>query len=116
MIRVLNLKMKTMKYSEFIEKYANHPHYVAPRGNVLHAKSWQTEAPLRMLLNNLDQAVAEDPANLIVYGGTGQAARNPEAVHKIIELLLELDENHSLLYNRASRLEWCVVTHKRPGC
>jgi len=89
--------MKTMKYSEFIEKYANHPHYVAPRGNVLHAKSWQTEAPLRMLLNNLDQAVAEDPANLIVYGGTGQAARNPEAVHKIIELLLELDENHSLL-------------------
>ena len=86
-----------MNYSEFIEKYASHPHYLAPRGNMLHAKSWQTEAPLRMLLNNLDAEVAEDPANLIVYGGTGQAARNPEAVKEIIRILLEMDENHSLL-------------------
>jgi len=86
-----------MNYSEFIEKYASHPHYIAPRGNLLHAKSWQTEAPLRMLLNNLDAEVAEDPANLIVYGGTGQAARNPEAVKEIIRILLEMDENHSLL-------------------
>ncbi len=86
-----------MNYSEFIEKYANHPYYVAPRGNHLHAKSWQTEAPLRMLLNNLDAEVAEDPANLIVYGGTGQAARNPESVKEIIRILLEMDENHSLL-------------------
>jgi urocanate hydratase len=86
-----------MKYSEFIEKYARHPYYKAPVGSELHAKSWQTEAPLRMLLNNLDKDVAEDPANLIVYGGTGQAARNPESVLKIIEILLELDENHSLL-------------------
>jgi urocanate hydratase len=86
-----------MNYSEFIEKYASHPHYVAPRGNLLHAKSWQTEAPLRMLLNNLDAEVAEDPANLIVYGGTGQAARNPEAVKEIIRILLEMDERHSLL-------------------
>ncbi|MCF8359768.1 MAG: urocanate hydratase [Prolixibacteraceae bacterium] len=86
-----------MNYSEFIKKYAAHPNYKAPKGNQLHAKSWQTEAPLRMLLNNLDHQVAEDPANLIVYGGTGQAARNEEAVKKIIEILLELDENHSLL-------------------
>ena len=86
-----------MNYSEFIEKYANHPHYKAPRGSIIHAKSWQTEAPLRMLLNNLDAEVAEDPANLIVYGGTGQAARNPEAVKEIIRILLEMDENHSLL-------------------
>lgn len=89
--------MKTMNYSEFIEKYATHPHYKAPTGNVLHAKSWQTEAPLRMLLNNLDAEVAEDPANLIVYGGTGQAARNTESVKEIIRILLEMDEHHSLL-------------------
>jgi urocanate hydratase len=86
-----------MKSSEFIEKYAAHPHYKAPRGNQLHAKSWQTEAPLRMLLNNLDAQVAENPAELVVYGGIGQAARNPESLRKIIELLLELDEDHSLL-------------------
>jgi urocanate hydratase len=89
--------MNTMNYSEFIKKYATHPHYTAPTGNKLHAKSWQTEAPLRMLLNNLNAEVAEDPANLIVYGGTGQAARNPEALKEIIRALLELDENHSLL-------------------
>lgn len=86
-----------MKYSEFIETYARHPIYQAPTGNRLHAKSWQTEAPLRMLLNNLHAEVAEDPANLIVYGGTGQAARNPEAVKEIIRILLEMDEYHSLL-------------------
>ncbi|KAA0257018.1 urocanate hydratase [Deferribacter autotrophicus] len=86
-----------MNYLDFIRQYANHPNYKAPRGNKLHARSWQTEAPLRMLLNNLDKEVAEDPANLIVYGGTGQAARDPEAVKKIIKILLELDNNHSLL-------------------
>ena len=73
-----------MNYTEFLEKYAAHPHYEAPRGSQLHAKSWQTEAPLRMLLNNLDKEVAEDPANLIVYGGTGQAARNVESLREII--------------------------------
>lgn len=86
-----------MKYSEFIEKYAAHPHYKSPHGNQLHARSWQTEAPIRMLLNNLDAEVAEDPENLIVYGGTGQAARNTEAVKEIIRILYEMDENHSLL-------------------
>ncbi|MBL4677413.1 MAG: urocanate hydratase [Mucilaginibacter sp.] len=86
-----------MTNSEFINTYANHPHYKAPVGNHLHAKSWQTEAPLRMLLNNLDKQVAENPAELVVYGGIGQAARNPESLRKIIEILLELDENHSLL-------------------
>jgi urocanate hydratase len=86
-----------MTSSEFIKIYANHPHYKAPTGNTLHAKSWQTEAPLRMLLNNLDGEVAENPDELVVYGGIGQAARNPESLRKIIEILLELDENHSLL-------------------
>ncbi|MFN8354899.1 MAG: urocanate hydratase [Spirosomataceae bacterium] len=86
-----------MTTSEFIKTYANHPHYKAPRGTQLHAKSWQTEAPLRMLLNNLDPEVAENPDELVVYGGIGQAARNRESLQKIIEILLELDEEHSLL-------------------
>ncbi len=86
-----------MKYLEFIDKYATHPDYHSPTGSQLNAKSWQTEAPLRMLLNNLNAEVAEDPSNLIVYGGTGQAARSPEAVKEIIRILLDLDEDHSLL-------------------
>ena len=81
----------------FLQEFAAHPHYKAPRGSALHALSWQTEAPLRMLLNNLDAEVAEDPANLIVYGGTGQAARNVDAVHAIIKALLSLREDQSLL-------------------
>lgn len=85
------------KTQRFFDEYVNHPHYKAPRGSELHAKSWQTEAALRMLLNNLDEEVAEDPANLIVYGGTGQAARSREALTQILESLLQLDENHSLL-------------------
>src|ERR1700743_290945 len=86
-----------MTSSEFIKTYANHPVYKAPRGMQLHGKSWQTEAPLRMLLNNLDGQVAENPDELVVYGGIGQAARNKESLRRIIELLLELDEDHSLL-------------------
>jgi len=49
----------------------------APRGSELNARSWSTEAPLRMLLNNLDPEVAERPEELVVYGGSGKAARNP---------------------------------------
>lgn len=66
----------------------------APRGTKLSCKSWQTEAPMRMLMNNLDPEVAKDPANLIVYGGTGKAARNWESFNKIVETLknLEMDE------------------------
>lgn len=86
-----------MNYSEFIKKYAAHPEYNPPQGNMLNALSWQTEAPLRMLLNNLSREVAENPSDLIVYGGTGQAARNPEAVHSIIQQLLILKDDQSLL-------------------
>ncbi|MEZ2442556.1 urocanate hydratase [Chitinophaga sp. RCC_12] len=82
---------------DFIKTYAAHPHYKAPRGAQLHARSWQTEAPLRMLLNNLDAEVAENPDELVVYGGIGQAARNRESLQKIIEILLTLDDEHSLL-------------------
>lgn len=83
--------------TSFLEEYATHPHYRAPTGATLHAKSWQTEAALRMLLNNLDSGVAEKPEDLIVYGGNGQAARNPAALRKIIESLLNLENDESLL-------------------
>lgn len=86
-----------MNNSEFLKKYVQHPNYKIPTGTELNAKSWQTEAPLRMLLNNLHEDVAEDPANLIVYGGNGQAARDHKSLEKIVECLLDLDENHSLL-------------------
>lgn len=82
---------------DFIKNYADHPNYKAPRGTQLNANSWQTEAPLRMFLNNLDAEVAEDPGNLIVYGGSGQAARNPESAKKIVETLLKLQTHQSLL-------------------
>jgi len=86
-----------MSLKNFLKQYAAHPIYKAPRGNKLNAKSWSCEAPLRMLLNNLDAEVAENPADLVVYGGNGQAARNLESLHKIIEILLNLEEDQSLL-------------------
>lgn len=81
----------------FLQEYAAHPYYKSPRGTVLHATSWQTEAPLRMLLNNLDSEVAENPEELVVYGGTGQEARSVEALRNIILLLLQLRDDQSLL-------------------
>ena len=69
----------------------------SPRGTQLNARSWTTEAPLRMLLNNLDPEVAERPEELVVYGGTGKAARNPEALRAIVRALLQLDEDETLL-------------------
>lgn len=99
-----------MNTSQFLKQYASHPNYKAPHGQALHARSWQTEAPLRMLLNNLDEDVAEDPAGLVVYGGTGQAARNPEALQHIIRSLLELDEDHSLLI-QSGKAVGIVRTH-----
>ncbi|RKX53771.1 MAG: urocanate hydratase [Thermotoga sp.] len=69
----------------------------APRGTTLTCKSWQTEAAMRMLMNNLDPEVAKDPANLIVYGGTGKAARNWEAFDKIVETLKRLENDETLL-------------------
>src|SRR6266540_605505 len=69
----------------------------APRGSDLHARSWATEAPLRMLLNNLDREVAEHPEELIVYGGSGKAARNHDALKAIVRALLVLEEDETLL-------------------
>jgi urocanate hydratase len=69
----------------------------APRGTSLNARSWQTEAPLRMLLNNLDAEVAERPEELVVYGGTGKAARNHDALKALVRALLTLGEDETLL-------------------
>src|SRR5581483_11228169 len=69
----------------------------APRGTTLNARSWATEAPLRMLLNNLDREVAERPQDLVVYGGSGRAARSHEALKAIVAALLRLDEDETLL-------------------
>src|SRR5437588_61712 len=69
----------------------------APRGIELMARSWSTEAPLRMLLNNLDREVAERPEELIVYGGSGRAARSHEALRAIVRCLLRLGDDETLL-------------------
>ncbi|UYB36533.1 urocanate hydratase [Arthrobacter koreensis] len=69
----------------------------APRGSELNARSWQTEAPLRMLMNNLDPEVAERPEDLVVYGGTGKAARNWESFDAIVRTLKTLDDDETLL-------------------
>jgi urocanate hydratase len=69
----------------------------APRGTDLNARSWSTEAPLRMLLNNLDPEVAEHPQELIVYGGSGKAARNHDALKAIVRTLLRLADDETLL-------------------
>ncbi len=69
----------------------------APRGSELWARQWSTEAPLRMLLNNLDREVAERPEELVVYGGSGRAARSHEALRAIVAALLELGPDETLL-------------------
>src|SRR4030043_2322186 len=69
----------------------------SPRGTKLICKSWQTEAALRMLMNNLDPEVAEKPAELIVYGGAGKAARKWGAFHLMVECLEKLENDETLL-------------------
>ncbi len=69
----------------------------AARGTTLTARSWQTEAPLRMLMNNLDPEVAERPDDLVVYGGTGRAARSWGAFDAIVRTLTTLKEDETLL-------------------
>jgi len=69
----------------------------APRGTELNARSWSTEAPLRMLLNNLDREVAERPEELVVYGGSGRAARSHDALRALVRTLLRLGADETLL-------------------
>jgi urocanate hydratase len=75
----------------------NAPAIRAPRGPTLNARSWTTEAPLRMLMNNLDPEVAERPDELVVYGGIGRAARDWRSFDTIVSVLKRLDEEHTLL-------------------
>ena len=69
----------------------------APRGNAITCKSWQQEAAMRMLMNNLDEEVAERPRDLVVYGGTGRAARSWDCFHAIVNSLKSLDNDETLL-------------------
>jgi urocanate hydratase len=69
----------------------------AARGTTLSTKGWQQEAALRMLMNNLDPEVAEKPEDLVVYGGTGKAARNWECFHAIVRSLKALESDETLL-------------------
>src|SRR5664279_4657933 len=69
----------------------------APRGNQLSCKGWAQEAAMRMLMNTLDEEVAERPQDLVVYGGTGRAARNWECYHAIVNSLRSLENDETLL-------------------
>src|SRR5438445_10782639 len=69
----------------------------APRGTEISCQGWQQEAALRMLLNNVDPEVAEKPEDLVVYGGTGKAARNWECFHAMVRSLKSLDADETLL-------------------
>ena len=82
-----------------------------PTGNTLNCKGWVQEAALRMLLNNLDPDVAEKPEELIVYGGRGKAARNPEALALIIKALKDLEEDETLLI-QSGKAVGILPTHK----
>src|ERR1700749_1446515 len=76
---------------------ASPPIVRAPRGTTLSSKGWQQEAALRMLMNNLDPEVAERPEDLVVYGGTGRAARSWEAYDAIVRTLQRLGDGETLL-------------------
>ena len=81
-----------------MEKNAHSPRHIqAPRGTTLSAKSWLCEAPLRMLMNNLDPEVAECPDSLIVYGGIGKAARDWQCFDQIVATLQRLEDDETLL-------------------
>ncbi len=83
----------------------------AARGTTLTARSWATEAPLRMLQNNLDPDVAEDPDNLVVYGGTGRAARDWPSFDALCRTLTDLREDETMLV-QSGRPVGVVRTHE----
>src|SRR3954467_14411388 len=83
----------------------------APRGTALTARSWQTEAPLRMLMNNLDPEVAERPEDLVVYGGTGKAARDWASFDAIVRTLRTLRGDETLLV-QSGRPVGVLATHE----
>ncbi|WP_246039682.1 urocanate hydratase [Glycomyces buryatensis] len=83
----------------------------APRGSDLHCRTWQAEAAYRMLQNNLDPAVAERPDDLVVYGGTGKAARSKEDLRAILRTLITLAEDETLLV-QSGRAVGVMRTHE----
>ncbi|MBC8069723.1 MAG: urocanate hydratase, partial [Deltaproteobacteria bacterium] len=83
----------------------------APRGTALSCKGWQQEAALRMLMNNLDPDVAEEPDRLVVYGGTGKAARSWPDFHRIVASLRSLENDETLLV-QSGRAQGIVKTHE----
>jgi urocanate hydratase len=84
---------------------------VTPVGTKLNCKGWVQEAALRMLYNNLNPEVAERPQDLVVYGGTGKAARNPEAFRLIVKALKDLEEDETLLI-QSGKPVGILPTHK----
>jgi urocanate hydratase len=95
----IHLNSKAMKESPMTDSTRHDPSRIirAPRGPERTAKSWLTEAPLRMLMNNLDPDVAERPEDLVVYGGIGRAARDWQCFDKIVETLRRLEDDETLL-------------------
>ena len=88
----------------------------APRGTELSAKSWLTEAPLRMLMNNLDPEVAEKPSELVVYGGIGRAARDWESFDRIVSSLRALEADETFACSPASLSASFARTPMRRAC
>src|SRR5438309_11357333 len=79
----------------------------APRGTTISCKGWHEEAAMRMLMNNLDEEVAENPRKLIVYGGSGRAARSWEAFHSIVRAFKDLHNDETLLIHSGKPVGAC---------
>ena len=88
----------------------------APRGTTLTCKGWPQEAAMRMLMNNLDPEVAEHPDELIVYGGSGRAARSWDAFDGIVASLRDLEATRRCWSSPASRSASSAPTSGRRGC
>ncbi len=88
----------------------------APRGTTLTCKGWPQEAAMRMLMNNLDPEVAEHPDELIVYGGSGRAARSWDAFDGIVRSLRDLEADETLLVQSGNRSACSAPTSGRRGC
>ncbi|MCH8210898.1 MAG: urocanate hydratase, partial [Planctomycetes bacterium] len=86
----------------------------APRGPTKTCKTWQAEAAMRMLMNNLDPEVAENPDELIVYGGRGQAVRSWEAFDAIVDALKKLEPDETLLVQSGKPVGVCKTTVESP--
>ena len=87
----------------------------SPRGTTLSCRSWQTEAPMRLLMNNLDPDVAERPEDLVVYGGAGKAARDWDCFEQIVQSLQELGDDETYWRSPVSPLACSKRRQPHPG-